>query len=189
MKANVYRLTPDHRYPDKLPDVLVTRGDTIKARPNDPLFCTIANAGRRCTKAMSVIVLRTKAMFLYREPTGHYYVEHYELGPISKTVLAATDLHKTGIGAGVQLDFRPMRPSMRPGAHKLRNEARPKGRAANPGSRPNTGRRIDPLDALGVRRGTSHDWILHVPEPEPVPETIPYKKPWQSGHTDGQASS
>lgn len=181
MRANVYRLTSDHRYPDALPDVLITPRDTRKAVANDPLSCSIANAGRRCTNAMAVIVLRTKAMFVYRDAFGHYFVEHYELGPIARTVVAATDSHKTGLGAGVRLDFRPMRPSMRPDAHKVRNDARRGGKATVPGSRPNTGKRIDPLAALGVRRGTAHDWMLSVPEPEPVPEVIPYKKPWQSG--------
>lgn len=189
MKANVYRLTPDHRYPDSVPDITVVRRDATKAVPNSPLSCTIANAGRRTTKALAVIVLRTKAMFVFREPTGHYYVEHYELGPISHTVMAATDRHKTGLGVGVKLDFRPVRPSMRPGAHSLRNKARPGGRAVNPGSRPNTGRRPDPLTAMGVRKGSPSDWLLHVPSLEPVPEVIPLKKPWQSGHTGGQASS
>lgn len=181
MKINVYRLTSDHRYPDHSPSPTVKRGDAARANPNDPLNCTVANAARRDSGAIAVIVLRTKAMFVFREPNGHYYVEHFQLGPTSKAVMTATDWAKTGIGVGVTLDFRPMRPSYRPEAHRERNSNRPGGHAAHPGSRPNTGRRADPLTALGIRKGTPSDWMFTVLEPEPEPERITHKQPWQTG--------
>lgn len=184
VRANVYRLTTDQRYPEwGREEMVVTPRDARLASANDPLHCTIANAGRRATGAVEVIVLRTKAMFVFRDEAGHYHVEHYALGPASRTVMAATDRAKTGLGVGVTLDFRPIKPSAQPIAKRLRNERRPAGRAARPGSRPNAGQRADPLTLLGIRRGSPHDFVLTVPEPEPVPETIPLKRPWQTGQT------
>lgn len=172
-----YRRIPDQRYPNHAVNIIVRKGDVKTGVPNDPVHCVAANAFCRGLGASMAVVLRTRTSLVFSEADGTQYVETYENGPNTRLLVEATDTRGLIAHGGVLLDLKPMGASWRPEAKRRLNAKRPKGGAKNPGSRPNTGKRYDPLTAIGVRSGTG--MRFEVPEPT----RLPNRKSYATGRT------